>query len=438
MDNNFDATLYQNMDENNNGYAPQDGALTPVDNEYPGAAEENKGSKAAGIAAAVAGSVAVGGLGAWGLYSYLHKGESVAENSDGTDTANQGGETETTPEPVVASTTVNNVTHVHHVVQEPAHEVEYVQLAETMIDGQPMIVGMMYDEKGHAVMLIDADHDGQFDIRATDVNDDGNFAQITDLHDTGETVMVAQFENNLVANGIEPNYSYINDEPATGEHGIELTGMTTMYDEEGNPVNVAGVRVDGQNVVLIDADNDGQYEYIAADMNGNGQLDTNELERLDEPIPVNDVAQFPHSEDFVDDSQLAYDEYDGTKDMEGVDEVLDDSLTDSEDDTPDYVNLNDEDDSDDSVVDAIDEDNVAQNDEILDAEDTTDDIYDVSANADDVYTEPDTYDVAYNEETESWPEPETDTMEETESWPEPETDTYADDFGSMGDEGINC
>lgn len=392
-----DETLFSTINEpqmpqfENNQYA---------ENEMPEEQVNNK-KNAAGIAAAVAGSVAVGGLGAWGLYSYLNHGNSEEQIANLHDTA----QNETEPEPVLAANTVNHVTHIETVepkISAPVNEVEYVQLIETEVDGQTVIVGMQYDAKGHRVLLIDADHDGQFDIRAVDVNDDGEFAQIVDLHEDGsEPMMVADFQQHLEDNGIEPMYTWNPDDDIDSgsiSGNLELAGMNQITDDDGNIINVATVRVAGQDVMLIDPDNDGQFEYVAADLNHNGHFEDNEFDELDQPIALNDVQQLPHSDDFtgeyiVDDGYAAYD-----------DVATDDSLLYASDDI----------DSDGEVIDA---DSVDGNDDVIvvESEDYNADVIEVS--------EPDDEMPAF------------DSVDDSMGYVEPESSS--DDFGTMGDEGIN-
>lgn len=419
--NNIDETLYNSNEQQ----------LPPIP-QVPATPEalEKSNKSAAGIAAAVAGSMAVGGLGAWGLYEYLNhqsaeiSGDDVANVADSVHDADLNA-----PEPVIAQ----NEVHVHHVVQpaeEPAQRIEYVQLVETEVNGQKVIVGMQYDAHGHRVMLIDADHDGQFDLRAIDVNDDGNFAQVVDLHENGEApMMVADFQHQLEVNGIEPIYAYRpgdnGDNTIDENPSVELAEMHHIQGEDGSEMNVALVRVGNKDVYLLDADNDGNFEHIASDMNENGRVDDGEFDRLDETMSIAEVRSLPHADGYQEDPSLAYTGYDNDEavvDGEPVDS-LDGDVADG-----DYNNHGYNADEGDAIDVAL----VPDENNDVEIVDTLDDDVEITDN-----TDADTGSWPEDEQpADSWPEDE----QPADSWPEEENpaDSGSDDFGTMGDEGIIC
>lgn len=55
---------------------------------------------------------------------------------------------------------------------------------------------------------------------------------------------------------------------------IEILGV--VHDSESG-ANIGGMTVDGQEVIVIDVDGDMTFDYMASDLNGNGQIDENEL-----------------------------------------------------------------------------------------------------------------------------------------------------------------
>lgn len=417
-----DETYYAN--ENNvNDMSYETTNMPPVPNEEEAAAEKgNNGMRALGVAGAIVGSMGIGSAAAWGLYrAFNHQSDTAeAEAADDVVVAEH-----------VPGAQVVTETHIYHQAPpahvEPQSQEEYVQLIETEVDGQPVIVGLMYDEHGHRVMLIDADHDGQFDIRATDVDNSGDFAHIDNLHTNGEhTISVAQFEHNLEEAGIEPLYSYKNDDnheqgdmPSNSE--LELTGIHQITDDEGNVMNVATVRMGERELMLVDPDNTGTFRYAVADANGNGSIDDNEVVPLENPIAMSDVTSLPHSDDYVNNASLdepgefgddiyALDETYDSDDKDVIDAEDDDSAEDSEiTDYDDYVNNADEDYSG-GVVDAIDEPSDSA------------DVYDVSEDtADAGYEAPETYEAPYDPEPADYEAPDMDYA-----------DTSSDDYSSMG------
>lgn len=182
-----------------------------------------------------------------------------------------------------------------------------VQLAETELNGEQVIVGMLYDADGNRVLLIDQDRDGIFDIRATDVNGDSSFSEVTQLEQGMNAVHVGEFQRELENNGIQPMYSY-NDNNGTngnetetgGSNEIELAGIEVLQSEDGSEMTVATMRMGRQEVMLVDADNDGVYEYTVRDLNHDGTIDNNEIQRLEQPIGSGQVYSLPTSDDFQD------------------------------------------------------------------------------------------------------------------------------------------
>lgn len=185
---------------------------------------------------------------------------------------------------------------------------QLVQLAETEVNGQNTVVGMLYDSNGNRVMLVDQDHDGIFDYRATDVNGDGSFSDVTQLEQGMDAVHVGEFQRELENNGIQPMYSY-NDSTGNDTAGgtetdsksdIELAGIQVVRGDDGGEITVATMRMGSQEVMLVDADNDGVYEYSVRDSNHDGTIDNDEIEPLQQPIGSGQVYALPTSDDFQD------------------------------------------------------------------------------------------------------------------------------------------
>lgn len=70
---------------------------------------------------------------------------------------------------------------------------------------------------------------------------------------------------------------------------IEVLGV--VHDTETG-MNVGGILVDGQEYVMLDVDNDGYFDVVAADHNQNGTIERDELEDISgEGIAVDRVAE---------------------------------------------------------------------------------------------------------------------------------------------------
>lgn len=73
----------------------------------------------------------------------------------------------------------------------------------------------------------------------------------------------------------------------TGETEVEVLGVEYMHSDDGQEIAIGGMSVDGQDIFVVDADNDGIGDVAAFDMNGNGQIDEDELLDIsDNPIEM--------------------------------------------------------------------------------------------------------------------------------------------------------
>lgn len=68
------------------------------------------------------------------------------------------------------------------------------------------------------------------------------------------------------------------------EPEVEVLGYETIQNNDGSLMDVALVRVDGQEVAFIDGDMDGMADVYVLDMNGNGTLEEEEF------IPIRDQS----------------------------------------------------------------------------------------------------------------------------------------------------
>ena len=69
---------------------------------------------------------------------------------------------------------------------------------------------------------------------------------------------------------------------------VEVLGV--VHDEESG-ANIAGLAVDGQEVVLIDVNGDETFDVMGADVNGDQQLSQNEIVDISgQNLTVNDLG----------------------------------------------------------------------------------------------------------------------------------------------------
>ena len=117
-------------------------------------------------------------------------------------------------------------------------------------------------------------------------------AQATTNDDDIEVVSVNHTENNDIAQNQQNNVHQTSNEVEiqSAEPEIEILGV--VHDDETN-ANIGGMTIDGQDVILIDVDNDLNFDYMAADANGDGQIDQNELVDIQgQNLTVNDLGGF--------------------------------------------------------------------------------------------------------------------------------------------------
>ena len=355
--------------------------------------EGNKRNRSLSIAAAVVGSVAAGGGAAFALNKFLQ-----GENEGQAQRPGDGQEGDQNPgtEPHGTGTVEvhNHVTVEKHAAKpapaEPAKpgegEVEILGTEQYELpDGTEVTVGYMRID-GKLAMVVDTDNDGVFDYVCYDENGDGDLQanEIQELPTEGASAMhVVSFMEAAgedPSDWIEAHYHTVPDDHFD-EEPVQLVGMTEVVDSEGNPMTMAGVTVDGEEVMLVDVDHDGKFDIMAHDDNGDGVIQENEMHEIEGDIRVDDVANLPQNPNYANNDAYA-----------------DNTSTESwpEPDDKDSVSI---DEQDDNIVPA----SQREDEPIAEEPDDTDDS------------------IAYEE-----PDPVDDSL------------TTEDDFGTFGDEGINC
>ena len=90
--------------------------------------------------------------------------------------------------------------------------------------------------------------------------------------------------------GDEPNYLHHtsgSEDVVTDNSEVEILGLEHVVTEDGQEWNVGGLSIDGQEVVVLDVDNDMMGDFALADINQDGQMQEDELMDIQEsPIPM--------------------------------------------------------------------------------------------------------------------------------------------------------
>lgn len=82
------------------------------------------------------------------------------------------------------------------------------------------------------------------------------------------------------------------DMPTQPDNQIEVLHYETVNNPDGSQADVAVVSVGGETAVVVDIDQDGTADVLAADLNHNNQLEENEIVDLSEnPIPMQPLAE---------------------------------------------------------------------------------------------------------------------------------------------------
>ena len=101
---------------------------------------------------------------------------------------------------------------------------------------------------------------------------------------------------------------------ASDEQEVEVLGV--VYDSDSN-ANIAAMVVDGHDAIMVDVDNDGVFDVMAVDADGDGQVSDNEMASVAEAnltvSEVNDMAMgdlYATNDglpDYVNDANVDYD-----------------------------------------------------------------------------------------------------------------------------------
>jgi hypothetical protein len=105
------------------------------------------------------------------------------------------------------------------------------------------------------------------------------YVSLTDAQ-TGEEVRISPFEDDFIAFDKDGNYvGQIDIQSKTEydqEHNVEVVSPVMKDEIEGQPVAVAGVRIDGTENILVDVDDDGNFDRMITN-NGTDQPDVYDI-----------------------------------------------------------------------------------------------------------------------------------------------------------------
>lgn len=103
---------------------------------------------------------------------------------------------------------------------------------------------------------------------------------------------VGENEQQAIATQEEENPLLIaTSEEVQADDEVKFLGMGEVENENGSVMTIAGLEMGGQNVVLLDVDNDGTFDIAAADKNANGYIDDNEYFEIDNPTMTTENYQ---------------------------------------------------------------------------------------------------------------------------------------------------
>jgi len=104
----------------------------------------------------------------------------------------------------------------------------------------------------------------------------------TDIYEGPEAEVVAQDDShggNTEEHGGNETAEVVDVQTGTEEDAgtVEILGVQQVETADGDYVTVGGAVIDGQEVVVIDINNDGQGDLMASDANNDGQITDNEI-----------------------------------------------------------------------------------------------------------------------------------------------------------------
>lgn len=145
---------------------------------------------------------------------------------------------------------------IHSVETGQDEDGNQYMLAHATVNGNNAV--LLADENGHIqTAAIDMNGNGE-----VDENEIGNVSE-ANLYINGNSVEVHQPEVQVSAAGDGPEVRVI-----SVENDVDLNGQT---------VDVAAVTINDQNVIFVDSDQNGEVNVMITDVNGNGEIEQDEM-----------------------------------------------------------------------------------------------------------------------------------------------------------------
>ena len=258
-----------NMNNEETVLDPQYSAESKVNAENNTASNDTKKSKGNGIAGKVgAATVGVAAGVAGTMYADDLKA-AVLPNSD--DQTENSSEEQPTSEPVSTSNqepTSANHTNPHATPtsnqssnHEPNqnHTVEVVDVAQEDVNGDGQLDdAALLNVDGEAMVIADIDHDGEADVLMRDVNGNGQVDK--------EDILDVRAEHIAMPNHAEATQTSLPDDGDVEVHVLHV-GQADL-NGDGLAENVAVVDVEGNEVLLVDIDQDNTADVLIRNENG--------------------------------------------------------------------------------------------------------------------------------------------------------------------------
>ena len=128
---------------------------------------------------------------------------------------------------------------------------------------------------------VDTNHLAQEDVAVT-AGDDIQVVSVD--HENNANDMAHQEGGNINTNDVQGEVIAVSE----AEPEIEILGV--VHDDVTG-ANIGGISVDGQEVILIDVDSNMKFDYMASDLNNNGQIDPDEVVNIQgQGLTVDDLG----------------------------------------------------------------------------------------------------------------------------------------------------
>ncbi len=78
----------------------------------------------------------------------------------------------------------------------------------------------------------------------------------------------------------------------TNHEAVKVLGVEAVVDSQGSPMTIAGIEIEGEQMILVDVDNNGVMDVLMADVNQDEQISDNEIYNVsDMQITTTDLQE---------------------------------------------------------------------------------------------------------------------------------------------------